>query len=77
MERVLDRLKEDEKNYRKPVEPSKNKEIFSHEYKMARFKNDLMQLVVNCQMKEIRPRVRSSLVSPISRYGNYSLGHLE
>lgn len=57
MERVLDKLKEEEKNHQKPTELSNNKQIVSEEYKMPQFKNDLMQLVVNCQMKEIRYRV--------------------
>jgi hypothetical protein len=38
------------------------------------FKNDLMQLVVNCQFKDFRPRVRMWLYLDFYRSGNYSLG---
>ena len=38
------------------------------------FKNDLMQLVVNCQFKDFRPRVRIRLYLNFYRSGNYSRG---
>jgi hypothetical protein len=38
------------------------------------FKNDLMQLVVNCQFKEFRPRVRILFQLDCYRSGNYSRG---
>lgn len=65
MERVLSKLKSEEKKHRHPEDWCTHKPNMDELQEMAVFKNDLMQLVVNCKMADIRSRVSSNLTTSL------------
>jgi hypothetical protein len=74
LEKVTDKLYDEERKHRKPMEYVNKRQGMADPGELLAFKNDLMQLVVNCQFKDFRPRVRICLYLDFYRSGNYSLG---
>ena len=58
MQKVTQNLLEEERKHRKPMDYVSKKQYMNDSGELLAFKNDLMQLAVNCQFKDFRPRVR-------------------
>jgi len=60
-DRVEERLKLEEKRHLNPVYLCTKKYTAEEKNEIAMFKNDLMQLVVDCQMSKFRGKVNNHL----------------